>query len=330
MPEKNPNRIRWGILSTASIAANSYVPAIRASRNGVLCAVCSRAAAKAAAFAEKYGIPTSYGSYEELLGDPEVDAVYNPLPVSLHAEWTIKALEAGKPVLCEKPFSLNATEARKMVAKAKETGLVLAEAVMYRHHPLTRKVRDLLREGAIGELRAIEANFHGVNEEDAETNFRFRPELGGGAMLDLGIYCINLARFMTGEEPDEIRATGTIGEGGVDEIVGGALRFPSGVIASFSTSLRSAFECSYKLTGTVGRLGVSYGGMVAWPGEEFKIYLENAEGVREIVVEEANHYQLMAEEFADAVMGRGHVEFPPEDAIQNMEVIDEVLRQVKG
>ncbi len=329
MPETNNTTVRWGILSTAAIAENSYVPAIQASRNGQLQAVCSRDKAKAAAFAQKHGIPTSYGSYQELLNDPQVDAVYNPLPISLHAEWTIKALEAGKPVLCEKPFALSAAEARVMAAKAEETGLPLAEAVMYRRHPLTRKVRELLKDGAIGDLKAIETNFHGVNEEDPETNIRFNKDLGGGAMLDLGIYCVNLARFLTGEEPETIIATGMIHEkSGVDETVGGALRFPSGVVASFSCSMRTHFECTYRLTGTTGRMSVMRGGMVAWPGEKFKILLETGEGSREVVVEEANHYQLMAEHFADAVSGRTKLDYPPEDAVNNMAVIDEVLHQV--
>ncbi len=330
MSKDTNDSIRWGFLSTASIAASAYVPAIRESRNGCLHAVCSRSEEKAKAFADEYGFAKSYGSYEDLLADPEVDAIYNPLPVSLHAEWTIKALEAGKPVLCEKPLCRNAEEAREMVKTSRKLGLPLAEAVMYRLHPLTRKVRELLKAGAIGELRAVEANFHAVPDQKKDDNIRFRPELGGGATLDLGVYCVNFARFITGEEPVEIRAVGCIGAGsGVDEAACGGLRFPSGVLAGFSCSFRSCFESSYRLVGTKGKLIVPDGGFVPWPGGKFSVLHTNEDGTREIAVEPTNHYRLMAESFADTVRGKTEPEYPPEDAIRNMEVIDKILSRIR-
>lgn len=326
--QKADKILNWGILSTAAIAEKAYVPGIRAACNGTIRAVASRSPDKARAFAEKHGIPVSYGSYEELLTDEEIDVIYNPLPVALHAEWTLKALEAGKPVLCEKPFALSASEARAMEKKSQETKLLVAEAVMYRYHPLTQKVRELVTAGAIGELKVIESNFHGV--QDTGNNIRFNKELGGGAMLDLGIYCVNLARFLTGEEPSTIHATGFVNpENGVDESVAGVLGFPSGVVSSFACSMRTQFSCSYRLTGTAGSISVPQGGMLVWPDQSFPICLNNEEGEKTIEIDPANHYQLMAEDFAASVLEGRSPAYPVDDAIANMAVIDEILKQVQ-
>jgi len=322
-------KLKWGFLSTAKIGGKSYVPAIRESENGTLYAVASRDLEKAEAFKDEHGFEKAYGSYEELLGDPEVEAIYNPLPVSMHAQWTINALQAGKPVLCEKPFAWDTEEAMEMVNIARAGGIPLAEAVMYRYHPVARKVVELVRGGAIGELRVIESRFHGV-EYDLE-NIRFRKDLGGGVLLDLGLYCVNVSRLVAGEEPDKIEAVGRIGEeSGVDESVSGVFHFPSGTVASFACSMGTQFDCAYSVTGTKGRIDVPSPGMLTGPKEAWKIVITKGSESEELVLPQVDHYRLMAEAFADHVLNGSPLEWPAEDAIANMKVIDAVLQKVQG
>ena len=190
--------LRWGVLSTASIAVGKVIPGMRASRRTEVLAIASRDLARAEATARSLGIPRAYGSYEELLADPDVDAVYLPLPNHLHAAWTIAAARAGKHVLCEKPLSLTAAEAQEMVDACREAGVVLMEAFMYRLHPSWQAVRDILASGRIGRLRAIDSwfSYHNVDPED----IRNIAAYGGGALYDIGCYCVNLSRMLFGTE----------------------------------------------------------------------------------------------------------------------------------
>ncbi|PLW77776.1 Gfo/Idh/MocA family protein [Cohaesibacter celericrescens] len=197
--------IRWGILSTAKIAREHLVPAIQAANNGNIQAVASRSQDSADAFAKHFGIPTAYGSYDALLASDEVDAVYIPLPTSQHVDWTIKALEAGKHVLCEKPISLHAKEIDRVIAARDKSGLVATEAFMVTYHPQWQKVRDLLAEGAIGTLRHIQGVFSYYNVDP--TNMRNQLDLGGGGLPDIGVYPTVTARFATGKEPVRARAS---------------------------------------------------------------------------------------------------------------------------
>lgn len=319
-------RIRWGFLSTAAIGASAYVPALRASRNGVLHAVASRDPAKAREFAAAHGFVRAHDSYEALLADPEVDAVYNPLPNALHAEWTMKAADAGKAVLCEKPLAANAAEARRMVEHSRRKRVLLAEAFMYRYHPLTRTAVELVRTGRIGTLRAVRTVFYGVDGKPGD-DIRFSQALAGGAVRDLGCYCLGILRLVTGEEPDRVEAVSEPLPSGVDGRTSGVLHFPSGVVGSFDCGMGLPFACAYEFTGTGGRLVVDEGAMVAWPGAAFTIKLWPKGGAREdITVPPANHYQLMAEAFADALLGGPPLEFGPEDAVRGMELIDRVLK----
>lgn len=314
--------IRWGILSTADIALKQVGPAIQASHNGELAAVASRDADKAKAFAEALGIPRAHDSYEALLVDPEIDAIYNPLPVSHHCAWSIKAAEAGKPVLCEKPFAKNAAEAREMAAAFRERGIPLAEAFMYRFHPMTRRVKAMVTSGELGKIVAIRATF---NVKSTPPNIRLQRGTGGGAMRDVGCYCVNLMRHFTGEEPVDLAATGTFGgEDGVDETVAGSLGFPSGAVGSFCCSVGAAFDCSYEIFGTEARVIVDKG-TVPGPNDAVVIKLWKAWQVEEIAIPAANHYQLMVEDFADALLNERPVKFAPGDAVANMEVIDRIL-----
>jgi predicted dehydrogenase len=322
-------KLRWGILSTARIARKQVGPAIQASRNGEVVAVASRDRAKAEALARELNIPRAYGSYEELLADRDVDAIYNALPVSLHAEWSLRCAEAGKPTLCEKPLAANADEARRMTEGFAKRGLLLAEGFMYRYHPLTLKVKAMLDAGTVGKIVSICSTFH-VNIRDRQ-DIRLRADTAGGAMRDVGCYCVSFMRFLTGQEPERVAATGILGEEtGVDESVTGALRFPGGALGSFACSLRSPFHCSYEVAGTDGRITVDRGGMVPWPKEDFAIRHWRGDKFDEIIIPAANHYQLMVEDFADSVLTGKPVRYPPEDAVGNMEVIDRVLTCAKS
>ncbi|MFW6303714.1 MAG: Gfo/Idh/MocA family protein [Candidatus Sumerlaeota bacterium] len=318
-------KLRWGIICTAGIAVDRLIPAMQASSNGEVVAIGSRKLEKAQDAAHKLGIHKAYGSYQEVLDDAEVDAVYNPLPVSMHAEWSIKAMEAGKPVLCEKPLTVRREEALLMEQAAQENDVRLAEALMYRYHPLTRKVLEMIRDGAIGELRVLESEF---NVDIKDGDIRLRRETGGGAVLDLGVYCISILRHMAGEEPDAIHAVGSLNDEQVDISTSAALHFPSGVVGHMACCLRSAFNCCYSATGTGGRILVDHGAMVAWPGEAFKIKYWHGDEYEEIETPEADPYQLLVEDFADAVLNNRQPRFAFEDTLANLEVSDKILTDV--
>ena len=316
-------KIRWGILGTAHIAATAYIPAIRASRNGVLFAVASRDAAKAETFARAHGCSRWHASYEALLADPEVDAIYLPLPNGLHATWALKAAAAGKPVLVEKPLAANAAEARAMFAAHAAQGLALQEALMFRLHPLTLRVKALLDAGTIGRLRSVRASFFA--DIQGNDNIRLQNHLAGGALRDLGCYCVSVLRLMAGDEPDAVRAVADFsGDTEIDLRMAGVLRFPNGVVGDFACGFGVPFSCDYELIGETGRMRVDQGAMVAWPDSAFPIQVWTAQGHEVIVVPEANHYQLMAEAFADAVLSGAPLPFTAEETLRNLTVMDQL------
>lgn len=319
------DKIRWGILSTANIG-RKVIPAIHASHNGEVIAVASRSLDSAKSFAEEQNIPNAYGSYEELLADANIDAIYIPLPNSMHAEWSIKCAEAGKPTLCEKPFASDADEAQSIVDAFTKHDVPLAEAFMYRFHPQHTKVKEILASGGIGDLLTIDCSF--TFRLTYEENIRLSRELAGGSAMDIGCYCVNLMRFMTEEEPESVTASALIGEEtGVDEVMVGTLKFPSGVLGHFESSLRSFRNNQYILKGTHGKiiLPVSFVPDKAsdtvvrhWQGDDYTEY----------TIPATDHYQLMVEDFADALLNNRPPRFSPEDAVRNMEVIDQLLAQV--
>lgn len=316
------NKIRWGILSTARIGRR-VIPAIQASRNGEVAAVCSRSLERAEAWAARRQIPRAYGSYEELLADGEIDAIYNPLPNSMHAEWSIKCAQAGIPTLSEKPFASDAPEAQSIVDAFTERDLPLAEAFMYRFHPQHARAKEILAEGGIGELQIINSSFTFPISNGA--NIRLSKALAGGALMDVGCYCVNLMRFMTGEEPDRAMAAARFGaQTGVDEALAGSLGFPSGVVGHFDCGLRAAGQHSYTLKGTEGMIAVpqsfvidkAVDGIVRhWRGDKFS----------EHIIPAVDQYQLMVEDFADALLDGRPPRFAPSDAVNNMIVVDKLL-----
>ena len=318
------DRIRWGILSTANIG-RKVIPAIHASSNGEVAAVGSRSLAAAQAFAKEQSIPTAYGSYEELIADEDVDAIYIPLPNRLHAEWSVKCAKAGKATLCEKPFASDAREARTVVDVFDQAGVPLAEAFMYRFHPQQVKVKEIIAGGGIGDLHIISSSFtfaiHG------EGNIRLSKALAGGGLMDVGCYCINLMRFITGEEPVSVTAAARIGQvTGVDEALAATLEFPSGVIGHFDCGLRSQRQQTYTVKGSEGMIVVP---TAFTPDKAAGSRIQHWRGnsCAEHIIEAADHYQLMVEDFADALLNRRGPRFSPMDAVRNMEVIDRILAQ---
>jgi xylose dehydrogenase (NAD/NADP) len=222
-------KIRWAVLSTSSIARAAVIPAIQHSTNGELVAVASRDTQRARDFAAKLAIPVSYGSYDALLSANDVNAICIPLPNILHREWSIKAAEAKKHVLCEKPLAMNSAECAEMDNAARRMGVKLMEAFMYRFHPQTQKVLELLRSGAIGDLRLIHSAFTFRVTDPA--NIRLQPELGGGSLMGVGCYCVNISRTIAGQEPIEVQAYANWSSTGVDNQMVGNLRFSNGLLA---------------------------------------------------------------------------------------------------
>ena len=245
-------RVRWGLLSTARIN-RALIPAIRASKRGELVAVASRDLGKARAYADEWKIPRVFGSYEEMLQSGEVDALYIGLPNHLHAEWAVKALRAGKHVLCEKPFAVTVEEVDRMIAASRETGCVLAEAFMYRHHPQTKLVGEWVKSGRLGEISVVRGvlNFAMNNREG---NVRLVPEYGGGALWDVGVYPLSFAQYIMGEPPQWVSGSQLIGASGVDETFAGLLTYSGNRVAQISCSFRTPFHMSVEILGTLGRL----------------------------------------------------------------------------
>jgi len=310
--------VRWGILGTAAIA-ESLAEGIRLSSNSRLSAIASRDAAKSKAWAERFDVPLAFGSYDELLHSGEVDAVYIPLPNSLHAEWTIRALEAGLPVLCEKPLTASAAEAREVLRARDRTGLPVAEAFMYRYHPMYDRVLERVRGGAIGEVIGV----HGVFSFmlDDPKSIVASSELAGGALLDVGCYPVNLARLVAGCEP--ARACAMMRAGTVDNTLIGLLEFPNGLLAQIECSIECFERVRAEITGTKGSIVLES----PWnPGNRRAEFILCREGATErIETPGANRFHLEVEDFANAVLTGAAPRWPIEDAVANMAALDALI-----
>jgi len=286
--------LRWGLLGTARIN-RMVIPPLRVSAGNRLLAVASRDGAKAAAYAKEWGIDRAHGSYEALLADPEIDAVYNPLPNHLHVEWAIRAARAGKHVLCEKPLALTVVEVDAMEAAARENGVVLAEAFMYRHHPQTLKVKELVDGGAIGAPRFLRGTFS--FSLDRPDDVRLRPEWGGGCLWDVGCYPLSFTRFVLGTEPVEVTGSQVLGPSGIDETFVGQLVFPNGVLAQIDAGFREAYRTHFEIAGTEGAIVVRQ----PWRPEGLPILLTHGSETEEIAVGGDDRYLLEIEDLADCV-----------------------------
>ncbi len=324
--------IRWGILSSSSFAVEHIIPALLQCEGLELSAISSRSADTARRLAAKFGIARAYGSYQELIDDAEIDVVYNPLPNHLHVPWSIKALEAGKHVLCEKPLAMNAAEAEKLIAARDKAGLKVQEAFVIRHHPQWRRVRALVREGRIGTLKGAQG-WLSYRLEDAET-FRNKPEMGGGGLLDIGVYPMVTARYVFAAEPRRVfAAIRRDAATGVDCLVSAILDFPAGQ-AGFTCATGLAVQQHMAFFGSHGRIELSDPFAQA-PDRSARILIGGDRGIWDDAVEEfetfepLNMYVNQAEEFSAAVRG-GELEFPLEDALANMRILDALFRSGKS
>jgi len=319
------DKLRWGIIGTGMIA-NVFANSLGKARLAVKAAVGSRDLSKAEAFAKKHGFERAYGSYGELLEDPSVDAVYVSTPHTLHLDNTLAAIRAGKHVLCEKPLGVTADECRKMVEAAEKKGVVLLEGFMYRCHPQTICIQQLLLDGAIGAVRTIRSSFtYGLGEE---YNVRTDKSLRGGGLYDVGCYCINFSRMVAGEEPKAVQAIAKIGEKtGVDENLAAILGFTSGAIAHFDVGIRSHGSSFAHILGSDGSITVPS----PWkPGAELATFTLTSRGkTEEIAIEHGGDiYALEADHMADVVAGRAAPLIPGSDAIGNAAVLEMIWNRL--
>ena len=320
--------VRWGIVSTAKIGRQKVIPGIQAAPNCEVVAIGGRDADRTRAVADDCGIPTAYGSYEALLEAPDVDAVYVPLPNHLHAEWTNPAAQAGKHVLCEKPLALDAAEAQTIVDACDAAGVLLMEAFMYRLHPTWRTVVELVRSGRIGTLTTVQSWFSYFNDDP--TNIRNIAEYGGGALMDIGCYPVNLSRLLFAGEPERVSAAITRDpSSGVDVVTAGVLEFAGGT-SSFCCSTRTEPDQRVHVYGTDGIITLEIPFNIP-PDRPTRIHV-TAGGAppadpafEEITFEPIDQYAIEAESFASAVLGAGSLPFEPQDAVANMAVIDRLV-----
>jgi predicted dehydrogenase len=321
-------KLRWGALSTAAIGAKKVLPAMQQGQYCSVVAIASRDRERAQKAAAALGIPTFYGSYEELLADPEIDAIYNPLPNHLHVPWSIKAAEAGKHVLCEKPIGLNAAEARTLLAVRDRTGVRIGEAFMVRCSPQWLRVRELLGEGRIGELRSVLGIFSYYNTDpDAIRN---RVEYGGGALLDIGCYLVHASRFAFASEPTRVVACmDRDPRMRTDRLTSAILEFPSGQ-AVFTCSTQMVYHQRIQFLGTRGRIELET--PVSAPFDRpTRLFIDTGKdlfggGLTTETFAACNQYTLQGDAFSKAVLEGTEVPVPLEDSIRNMAVIDALFR----
>jgi predicted dehydrogenase len=326
--EDGMTELRWGILSTADIARRKVIPGMRGARRCDVAAIASRDPGVAERVAAELGIPRAHGSYEALLADPDVDAVYVPLPNHLHARWTLAAIEAGKHVLCEKPLALTVEDATEMAAAARSAGVHLMEAFMYRLHPSWVGVRRLIAEGRIGRLTAVQSWFSFFNDDP--TNIRNIADTGGGAMWDIGCYCVNLSRMLFASEPVAVEAAVRRDPtSGVDVVASAILEFRDGT-ASFTCSTRAEDDQRVEIYGTTGRISI---------GIPFNIPPDRPTEVRIVAGGDppvaprvevvsfpiADPYTVEVEAFIDAVLDGSPTPVSTDDAIANIATITDIL-----
>jgi predicted dehydrogenase len=317
-------KIRWGVLSTANIGVKHVIPAMQTGEHCEMVGIASRNLDRARMVATELGMPRAYRSYEELLADEEIEAVYIPLPNHLHVPWSIKALEAGKHVLCEKPIALNAAGAQELLDAAREwPGLKVMEAFMYRHHPQWQRARRLVAEGQIGALRTIQSffSYYGFDPE----NIRNVAEFGGGVLMDIGCYSISLSRFIFDAEPQ--RVWGVMEYDSrfeVDRLTSGVLDFGSGT-STFTCSTQLVPYQRANLFGTEGRVEIEIP-FNAPPDRPCKMWHRRGDEIEEIVLEVCNQYTIQGDLFSRAVLEDTEVPTPLQDAVANMKVIDALVR----
>jgi predicted dehydrogenase len=319
----NVKMLNWGLLSTARIN-RALIPPLRASKRNQLLAVASRSQESAEAYAREWKISRAHGSYEALLADPEIDVIYNPLPNHLHAEWTIKAVEAGKHVLCEKPLALSVDEVDAVAAAAQKHGRVVAEAFMYRHHSQTLKAQELVQDGSLGNLKLLRGSFSFVL--DREGDIRFDPTMGGGSIWDVGCYPISFMRTVVGSEPLEVFGWQVTGPSGIDETFVGQIRFAGDVYGQFDSSFVIPFHTYMEIVGDAATLVVP---RPFKPGLSEKLFLVRDGKTETIKVTGQELYLGEVEDVADAITLGKSPRISMEDSRANVAAIVALLKSAR-
>ena len=325
-------KVKWGVLGVAKIAIEKVIPAMQQGEASHIAAIASRDLGKARAAAGKLGIERTFGSYEELLADPEIEAIYNPLPNELHVPWTLRALAAGKHVLCEKPIALDAKEAHSLIEARDRSGKLVAEAFMVRFHPQWRRAKELAATGAVGDLRAIQT-FFSYRLLDPE-NVRNRPP-GGGGLYDIGCYAILSARYIFGAEPTRVAATIDHDPNfRTDRLAGAILEFPGGRHSTFTIGTQMSAHQRVTIVGEAGRIEIMIP-FNAPPDRPTEIAIDTGVdlfggGRRVEQFPVCDQYTLQGDAFSRAIINATPLEFPIEDAILNMRVIDALFRSAKS
>jgi xylose dehydrogenase (NAD/NADP) len=319
-------QIKWGVLGNAEIARVCVIPALEKSRNGIVHGLATRAPENARQVVADNNITQVYSSYGDLLADPDIDAVYIPLPNHLHHPWTLKALQAGKHVLCEKPLACNAREAQEMADTAAAGGLLLMEGMMYRFHPRSQNIKQMVARGEIGRISLVRSAFCYKMDEEllaSGNNARLKPEMGGGALLDVGCYSVSVARWYMGAEPTELQAQAVYYSSGVDMHVVASLRFPENGLATLEASFISSMQQTYSVVGSEGAIELPHDAFIPWEKDAvFTVRGKDQEVGQNHVTPGADEYLLMVEHFADGVLGKTALTLPPEESIRNMRVLD--------
>jgi predicted dehydrogenase len=317
------DKVRWGVLSTSNLALKHVIPAMQQGKYTEISAIASRNLASAQTAATKLGIAKTYGSYEDLLADPDIDAIYNPLPNHLHVPWSIKALEAGKHVLCEKPIAMTSAEAQTLVDAGKAyPNLKLTEAFMYRHHPQWQRARQLVAEGKIGELRTIQTAFSYFLEDP--NNIRNMADVGGGTMMDIGCYAVSVPRFIFGAEPKRVSSIVEFDPRfKTDRLASGVLDFGTGT-ATFTCGTQLSPYQRVNIFGTKGRIEIEIP-FNAPPDRPCKLWHEHDGQIEEIMFDVCNQYTLQGDSISQAILNNTAVLTPIEDAVANMRVVEAVF-----
>ncbi|HKG53840.1 MAG TPA: Gfo/Idh/MocA family oxidoreductase [Anaerolineales bacterium] len=316
--------LNWGLLSTARIN-DALIPPLRASKRNHLLAVASRTQEAAEKYAREKKIPRAHGSYESLLADPEIDVIYNPLPNHLHAEWTIKAVEAGKHVLCEKPLALNVEEVDAMQAAARKHTRVVAEAFMYRHHPQTLKVQELVRSGSLGTVKLVRGSFTYVLSREEDIRL-LDPAMGGGSIWDVGCYPISYARTVIGTNPLDVFGWQVTGPTGIDETFVGQMRFSEDILTQFDCSFVIPSHTFMEIVGSEGTLNIP---TPFKPNENEKIYLTRGDKTETIKIKGQELYLGEVEDMADAILLGREPRISLEDSRANVKVITSLLESAR-
>ncbi|MGD9307234.1 MAG: Gfo/Idh/MocA family oxidoreductase [Desulfobacterales bacterium] len=327
-------QLKWGILGNANIARVCVIPAIQKSTNSTVHALATRSPDAAGQVVAENKIPHIYDNYDKLLTDPEIQIVYIPLPNHLHHPWTLKALKAGKHVLCEKPLACNADQAREMVDAARESGLLLMEAFMYRFHPRSRRIKEMVVKGSIGIPCLMRSAFCFHMDDQLLSvgeGARLKQEMGGGALLDVGCYSVSMARWLFGEEPTRVQGQAVYHPGGVDIHFVGSLRFADDGLATMEASFISALQQTFTVVGSTAAIELPHNAFVPWEMDAtFVVRARDEAQGTEHVIPGANQYRLMVEHFAGAVFGKTPLAYAPDESVLNMKVLDALAQAAQS